>query len=175
MTHIELNRFCETKVQTRGHLVVYESKAKRKRVFSCFTLELPWRGNNRRVSCIPPGEYKARHREAHESGLFNYPHFIVKDVPNRDYILFHAGNTYRDTLGCILTGTDFKDINSDGEPDTINSRTALKGLREATDKWSSLEILSVRDYAMTKRPTIQPATIKVEARGLEGTRLLTLV
>lgn len=29
----------------------------------------------------------------------------VKDVPMRNYILIHIGNTYIDTRGCLLTGT----------------------------------------------------------------------
>ena len=31
-------------------------------------------------------------------------HLLVQDVPNRDWILFHRGNTAKDTSGCILVG-----------------------------------------------------------------------
>jgi hypothetical protein len=70
----------------------------------CDTLELPYRDNQRRISCIPAGEYKARLRYPRESGSRDYLHILVKDVPNRDYILFHRGNNASHSRGCILVG-----------------------------------------------------------------------
>ena len=70
----------------------------------CDTLELPWRDNQRSVSCIPEGIYKVRLRLPRESATRNYIHLLIKDVPNRDYILLHIGNTAKDTRGCILVG-----------------------------------------------------------------------
>ena len=70
----------------------------------CDTLELPYKDNQRSISCIPAGEYSARLRYARESGSRDYLHILVKDVPNRDYILFHRGNTAKDSRGCILVG-----------------------------------------------------------------------
>ena len=70
----------------------------------CDTLELPYRDNQRSISCIPAGEYKVRLRLPRESATRNYIHLIVKDVPNRSHILFHIGNTAKDTRGCILVG-----------------------------------------------------------------------
>ena len=70
----------------------------------CDTLELPWKDNQRRISCIPEGEYKVRLRTEKESGSREYLHLLVQDVPNRDYILFHRGNSAKDTSGCILVG-----------------------------------------------------------------------
>ena len=70
----------------------------------CDTLELPWRDNQRSISCIPAGEYKVRLRLARESATRDYLHLLVQDVPNRTYILFHRGNTAKDTRGCILVG-----------------------------------------------------------------------
>ena len=55
----------------------------------CDTLELPWRDNQRSVSCIPEGIYKARLRLPRESAT-------------RKYV--HIGNTAKDTRGCILVG-----------------------------------------------------------------------
>ena len=83
--------------------------------FIAHTLELAWRDNEKRVSCIPDGEYKCRVRLARESGSRDYVHLLVQDVPDRSYILFHRGNYANsnwkdngersDTRGCILTGT----------------------------------------------------------------------
>jgi hypothetical protein len=67
------------------------------------TLELPWRENKRNMSRIPPGSY--------EMGITISPRFgkawEVKDVPSRSNILFHQGNTAKDTEGCILVATKY--------------------------------------------------------------------
>ena len=70
----------------------------------CDTLENPYINNERSISCIPEGEYKVRLRTARESATREYLHLLVKDVPNRDWILFHRGNSAKDTSGCILVG-----------------------------------------------------------------------
>jgi hypothetical protein len=70
----------------------------------CDTLELPYRDNQRSISCIPDGEYKVNLRPARQSATRDYLHMIVEDVPNRSYILFHRGNKPSHTRGCILVG-----------------------------------------------------------------------
>ena len=70
----------------------------------CDTLENPWLDNQRNISCIPAGVYDVRLRLARESASRDYLHLLVQDVPNRDWILFHRGNTAKDTSGCILVG-----------------------------------------------------------------------
>jgi hypothetical protein len=70
----------------------------------CDTLELPYKDNQRSISSIPAGEYSVRMRYPRESATRDYLHLLVEDVPNRDYILFHRGNTAKDSRGCILVG-----------------------------------------------------------------------
>ena len=70
----------------------------------CDTLENPWLNNERNFSCIPEGNYPVRLRLARESASRDYLHLLVQNVPDRDYILFHRGNTAKDTRGCILLG-----------------------------------------------------------------------
>jgi hypothetical protein len=70
----------------------------------CDTLENPWINNKKNISCIPRGEYKVRLRLARESATRDYLHLLVEDVENRSYILFHKGNSAKDTSGCILVG-----------------------------------------------------------------------
>ena len=85
----------------------------------CDTLENPYINNQRNISCIPEGEYKVRLRLARESATRDYLHLLVQDVPNRDWILFHRGNTAKDTSGCILVGNG-------REQDAVNnSRLAM--------------------------------------------------
>jgi hypothetical protein len=70
----------------------------------CDTLELPYRDNQRSISSIPAGEYPVRLRYPRESATRDYLHLLVEEVPNRDFILVHRGNTARDSRGCILVG-----------------------------------------------------------------------
>ena len=87
----------------------------------CDTLELPYRDNRRSVSCIPIGRYKVRMRYPRESATRDYLHLLVQDVPNRDYILFHRGNTAKDTRGCILVGLG-------SQQDIVNNSTLAMDL-----------------------------------------------
>jgi len=70
----------------------------------CDTLENPYIDNQRSISCIPAGQYKVRLRTAKESATKDYLHLLVQEVPDRSLILFHSGNTAKDTRGCILVG-----------------------------------------------------------------------
>ena len=75
------------------------------------TLELPYKDNQRSISCIPAGTYKVRKRTAEESTTRKYEHLLIQDVPQRSFCLFHIGNYPNNTMGCILVGntraTDF--------------------------------------------------------------------
>lgn len=68
------------------------------------TLELPWKDNARNVSCIPPGVY---HATKMYSQKFSKDVYVLNDVPGRDLIEFHIGNTVKDTNGCILLGMQY--------------------------------------------------------------------
>jgi hypothetical protein len=67
------------------------------------TLEPPWMGNARNVSCIPNGRYRISRTTSKRFGET----FEVVRVPNRSHILFHAGNIRHNTQGCILVGRQF--------------------------------------------------------------------
>lgn len=66
--------------------------------FSCRTLELPWKDNKQRISCIPEGTYPL---DVHDTKRFP-EHVAINNVAGRSAILFHVGNTVSDTLGCPL-------------------------------------------------------------------------
>jgi hypothetical protein len=66
----------------------------------CYTIELPWLGNQKRISCIPEGEYILQKRF---SPKFQW-HLHLKNVPGRDLILIHPANDAKtELLGCIAT------------------------------------------------------------------------
>ena len=69
--------------------------------FHIHTLELPWRDNQRRISCIPTGKYKCKLDFYNRGG---YKAFQVMDVPDRSEIKIHIGNWTKNVLGCIATG-----------------------------------------------------------------------
>lgn len=78
--------------------------------FNCCTIELPWRDNLRRVSCIPEGEYALKMRTSpvvsRSSGGEFQRGWEVTDVEGRDFIMIHPGNWARNVLGCIAVGRE---------------------------------------------------------------------
>lgn len=88
MKIIKIDRFMLSGTVTIGRMDQYS------------TLELPWRDNQKGISCIPKGEYECRRVISPRFGET----FEVCNVPGRSQILFHAGDTQRDTHGCILIG-----------------------------------------------------------------------
>jgi len=68
----------------------------------CHTIELPWKNNVRRVSCIPEGRYELVKRYSKKFGW----HLHVIDVEGRDLILIHPANdALRELNGCIAPVT----------------------------------------------------------------------
>ena len=75
------------------------------------TIELPWRDNQREISCIPEGEYDCFLVHSAKFGEV----YHVLDVHERSGILIHSGNWAGDralgylcnSYGCILPGSEF--------------------------------------------------------------------
>ena len=130
-----LTRLESDQNQTLGVLQLFSGTEK---YFECKTLELPWKNNSPFVSCIPPGTYRAR---KHNSPKFGRS-FHVLNVPDRSEILMHPGNYNRDTLGCILPGMAFKDIDGDGLKDVKSSAIAIEHLWDALPEEFTLTITS---------------------------------
>lgn len=63
------------------------------------TVELPWRGNQRQVSCIPPGTYSCRRVRSPRFGQV----YHVQNVPGRSAILIHSANFAGDTQKGYVT------------------------------------------------------------------------
>lgn len=112
--------------QTLGEMKVYNDQEEL--VFTCKTLELPWKDNQRRVSCIPPKTYNVIRRAAGESRVIKSEHFLINGVKDRDGICIHSGNRYDQIMGCVLVGSAHQDINQDGYKDVISSRSTMEKL-----------------------------------------------
>ena len=88
----------------------------------CRTIELPWRGNQRRISCIPEGTYLIRKRY---SKKFRW-HFELLGVRNRDLILIHPANdALKELNGCIAPVSEHS-----GEGKGTRSRVASDKLKD---------------------------------------------
>lgn len=95
-------------------------------IFNFCTLELPYKGNTKRISSIPKGKYQVKKRYNAKYGY----HFELLNVPERDKILIHVANFVRELLGCIAVGKAHKHIDSDGIMDLTESTKTLKKLNE---------------------------------------------
>lgn len=114
-----------TPTQTLGELVIG--------TFKCKTLELAWKDNASKISCIPEGVYTVVPRHSAKYGR----HLHITNVPNRSFVLIHWGNyagsinpktLQSDIRGCVLVGASFADINKDGILDIVNSKPIFAGL-----------------------------------------------
>lgn len=125
MVDYRLIRANEDDAGTRGVLTSADGE------HLCYTLELPWLANQRNVSCIPKGIYGVvQHNGAKYKGVWR-----LLDVPNRDGILIHAGNTKKDTEGCILVGI------GENRFGVTESRKAIEMLRDIIPETFVLEIV----------------------------------
>lgn len=90
---ITLQRISEDQYGTHGEL-------RNENGLICYTLEHPWKNNKHDISCIPPGVYGCIPHDtpAHPNV------WEITNVPNRQAILIHSGNTLADTKGCVLAG-----------------------------------------------------------------------
>lgn len=100
MREVKILRMSRSSHGTEGQLITEG--------FICYSFELPWKNNERAISCIPPGEYNTIIRVSPKYGRT----YWVSDVPERSLILIHSGNFAGDptvglkshTMGCILLG-----------------------------------------------------------------------
>jgi hypothetical protein len=122
MKHATLTRDPSTDEGTFGS-IVFDGE-------TLHTIELPWRDNKPRESCIPVGVYRCEIVQSPRFGRV----YGLKDVPGRSHILIHAANYggdvskgYRsDLLGCIAPCMAFGRLN--GQMAGLNSRAALGDL-----------------------------------------------
>ena len=90
-------------------------------------IELPWRNNERGVSCIPSGTYHAVATRRASNGDYA---ILLEVVPGRSQIMIHSANFVRELRGCLAPGTAFRDIDSDGILDVVNSRQVMNAIQQ---------------------------------------------
>lgn len=104
------------------------------------TLEEAWRDNERKISCIPVGRYKIKPRNSPSRGRV----YEVVNVPERSHILIHAGNTHKDTEGCILLGMQFGSI--ENESAILASRSAMQRFMAIMAGTPEAELVIIDSY-----------------------------
>ena len=101
--HLELIRLQYLPDRTLGTLHFVDDNQ-----WHCDTLELPATINGEtnvpNLCCIPAGTYELK---VTWSPAFKRWLPLLMAVPGRSGIRIHAGNTPRDTKGCILVGTSY--------------------------------------------------------------------
>ena len=100
----------------------------------CATLELPWLNNADNVSCIPNGRYTCIKHNSPTHGQV----WQLNDVPERDNVQIHAGNTMSDTLGCILLGQYFGKLR--GGRAVLNSGATYRKFMQVTRHADELDL-----------------------------------
>lgn len=112
------------------------------------TLELPWRGNETDVSCIPPGMYCCEPFLSPVRGKV----FKLVNVPGRTDVELHSGNVMANSRGCILVGEAFEPIK--GQDGIAYSRDAYAELLTLTN-WQPFELTIIDPPANLRRLTTE--------------------
>lgn len=110
----------------------------------CKSAELPWRDNQKNISCIPDGTYPIR--------KVGHLRWAVDDVPNRTLIRVHPGNFINlkeidskedDTDGCIMPGMKWGKM-------TQPNRSNFLAIKESTEGCKKLdEVLGEGTHSLT--------------------------
>jgi len=116
--------------------------------FCCHTLELPWRDNVSRYSCIPVGQYECHWITSPKHGHC----YQVTNVPGRSMIEIHSANFAGDVqqgyvsqlLGCIALGTSVGELDAGGgeQRAILHSKEAIRKFEDEMNKEDFLLIIS---------------------------------
>lgn len=129
---VKLLRVCSRPDYTAGVILVDDKPV-------CVSLERPWLENQRRVSCIPAGEYEMNLKHVSPK---NGACFSIEDVPDRDHIQMHSANRIKDIIGCVAPGLQYGELM--GEFAVLRSRLAMNAIRDCFpghQEWTKIHII----------------------------------
>ncbi|MCF6334509.1 MAG: DUF5675 family protein [Spirochaetales bacterium] len=129
-----LNRIASDGVEALGTLRVYDG-SKLKAIFS--TLEPVYEDGKPK---IPLGNHKLLKYYSPKFQMYLWRFNTNKEEWARAFEI-HIGNTVKDSLGCLLLGNGFANIDNDQEIDVINSKGSFKKLMKLTEGLQELDIL----------------------------------
>ena len=132
---VVLTRLKDDGIETLGRIDVYDELT---RIWSCKTVELPWRGNQRNISCIPSGTYRVKWCW---SNRFKKNLFLIESVVGRSGIRIHVANFVSQLAGCIAIGYNYEDINNDGIMDIEKSGICLSAFHDLMYETFTLKII----------------------------------
>lgn len=110
---VTLTRNSDNGVETLGTLTVTQPHGS---IWSCRTLERPWKNNMSNVSCIPKGSYPVSIQPFHSTSMYE-----LSGTAPRTGIFIHSANYYDQVEGCIALGVNPSDINGDHQIDVTSS------------------------------------------------------
>jgi hypothetical protein len=125
-----LCRFAMLPDRTLGRLMVGDK--------TFYTVERPWLDNKPYESCIPAGLYPM---SRHDSPKFGPDVWEIDEVPDRSYILIHAGNKAGHVQGCIAPGLSLRQ-NLDG---VGASRAAVESINKITEGIQKSQIIIIEE------------------------------
>ena len=131
MPTIVLRRITQTTGSTLGVLM------SRNLSMPLMTLELPYRGNKKRVSSIPAGTYDWMRWH---SPTFERDVIRLSDTAARTDILIHPANYHSELLGCIAPGLRYADWKGKGYG-VASSNDALDLLLAAVPAFGTITIV----------------------------------
>lgn len=109
--------------QTIGKLLILNG---RDVVFQCKTVELPWKQNKNRISCIPEGYYRLDKRFSKRyKSHFHILNPDGSEITPRSLCLIHPANFTHQLMGCIAPGEEHVDMDGDTLLDVTRSRYTL--------------------------------------------------
>jgi hypothetical protein len=116
-------------------------------LYAGLLLERGWRDNQKRISCVPIGEYELVWEY---SNRFKCYLWEVKGVENRTETKFHTFNFWFQSNGCYGPGRTLKDINKDGYYDITASKSSLAAFHKAMGGQKKARLIITNDLCKIK-------------------------
>lgn len=132
---IVIDRFMQNEKKTLGRASLWNGV---EHIYRFVTLELPWKENQNKISCIPAGRFKAIATKRASNGQYA---IWLQDIIGRSGIMIHTGNYTREIMGCILPGQSHADIDNDGIMDVTSSLVTMNELKKHFPIGTELEVL----------------------------------